>query len=296
MTFDFYHIVLYFFLYAFVGWCVEVAYHAVTFAKLINRGFLNGPWCPIYGFGMLAVLGCLTPVREQLPLLFIGGTALATGIELVGGWALYRVFRARWWDYTDEPFNLGGFVCLRFSLLWGLGAVLMVRVVHPALAVPLALLPRRVGWWLIAVTAAVFAVDFVFTVISVSGLMRDVRELEALRRLMRAPSDRLTETIGTAAMKADLAADEARLQALLAKSEWLEENEDELADLTQRAAAAANRARDRWESRRAALLAALRRERHFGRGRILAAFPRLRSELTDLLDELRTELHGAKKP
>ena len=122
----------YFFLYAFLGWCAEVAFAACKTGRLVNRGFLNGPVCPIYGFGMLAAVTALGPVRGSLPALFFGGGLLATALELVGGWALMTLFHARWWDYSDKPFNLGGYICLRFSLLWGLGVTAVMRLVDPA--------------------------------------------------------------------------------------------------------------------------------------------------------------------
>jgi len=70
--------------------------------------------CPIYGFGMLAVLVVLTPLVNSGLALYVGGVLLTTAIELVGGWALYKMYRTRWWDYSDKPFNVGGYICLEF--------------------------------------------------------------------------------------------------------------------------------------------------------------------------------------
>ena len=67
---------------------------------------------PIYGFGMILVLFFLTPLEDDLLLLYLGGVILPSALELVGGWALYKLYRTRWWDYTDKPFNIGGYVCL----------------------------------------------------------------------------------------------------------------------------------------------------------------------------------------
>ena len=119
-------LLLYFFLYAFLGWCAEVAFAAVTTRQLVNRGFLNGPQCPIYGFGMVALLVVLGPWRQNLPAVFFGSMVLATLVELVGGWLLYRLFHTRWWDYTDQRWNLGGYICPKFSLLWGLGGAVKI--------------------------------------------------------------------------------------------------------------------------------------------------------------------------
>ena len=103
-------LLLYFFLYAFLGWCAEVAFAAVTTRQLVNRGFLNGPQCPIYGFGMVALLVTLGPWRQNLPAVFFGSMVLATLVELVGGWLLYRLFHTgqhHWIAERTHPFTHG---------------------------------------------------------------------------------------------------------------------------------------------------------------------------------------------
>lgn len=144
--FSLYHILAFFLIYSCLGWCVEVVYAAATTGQLVNRGFLNGPVCPIYGFGMILVLFFLTPLEDDLLLLYLGGVILPSALELVGGWALYKLYRTRWWDYTDKPFNIGGYVCLEFSLMWGVGAMVMVKVIHPTLAALVNIIPPLVGF------------------------------------------------------------------------------------------------------------------------------------------------------
>ena len=119
MDYSVYQLLGLFLVYSFLGWCVEVTFVAVTLGQVVNRGFLNGPVCPIYGVGMLGVLLLLEPISDNILLLFFGGMLLCTAVELVGGWILEKVFHTRWWDYTDQPFNLKGYVCLGFSLMWG---------------------------------------------------------------------------------------------------------------------------------------------------------------------------------
>ena len=118
-----------FFLYGFIGWGVEVVYAAVKTHKLVNRGFLCGPICPIYGFGMVELIYSvsLIPMPDSGSMsavaIFFIGMILTTAIELVGGWALFKIYHIRWWDYSNMKFNLGGYICPQFSLLWGLGSV-----------------------------------------------------------------------------------------------------------------------------------------------------------------------------
>lgn len=113
-----YEAVLCFFIYAILGWCVEVIYATVNSGKFVNRGFLNGPYCPIYGFGVLIVVLCLSPVSGSLIPLFFGSVVLTTMLELVTGFLLEKIFHAHWWDYSNEHFQLGGYICAKFSLLW----------------------------------------------------------------------------------------------------------------------------------------------------------------------------------
>ena len=134
-----------FFIYAFIGWCVEVVFHAVSEGRFINRGFLNGPVCPIYGFGVLIVVLCLEPVKENLLFLFIGSVFLTSALEFLTGFVLERFFNDKWWDYTKEPLNFLGYVCLRFSLVWGLACVLVVDVVYPLTQRFISLISQNVG-------------------------------------------------------------------------------------------------------------------------------------------------------
>ena len=98
--FSLYQILAFFLIYSCLGWCLEVIYAAVSTGQLVNRGFLNGPVCPIYGFGMIIVLFTLSPLADNLLLLYIGGVILPSVLELAGGWdALQCSTTSRWWDY-----------------------------------------------------------------------------------------------------------------------------------------------------------------------------------------------------
>ena len=234
-----YQILAYFLVYACLGWCLEVIYAAVTTGQLVNRGFLNGPVCPIYGFGMILVLFLLTPLEHSLLLLYLGGVILPSGLELVGGWALYKLYRTRWWDYSDMPFNIGGYVCLQFSLLWGVGTLVMVKAIHPAIASLVAVVPPLAGLILMALLYAVLAADVVATAISASDLARELDALEKVADSMHAVSDAMTEILGSTAMGVDQKMDESRLQLKLAAAEA----RDSYAGLSPREAAAAMRSR-----------------------------------------------------
>ena len=217
--FSLYQILAYFLIYSCLGWCVEVIYAAVTTGELVNRGFLNGPVCPIYGFGMILVLFALTPLEHSVLLLYIGGVVLPSALELAGGWLLYKVYHTRWWDYSDYPFNIGGYICLEFCLLWGVGTLVMMKAVHPAIASLFALIPPTVGLILMLLLYLVYAADLVVTLVTAKGLVQDLETLEKVGDSIHAISDAMTDLLGNTALDADQKMDESRLQFKLAAAE-----------------------------------------------------------------------------
>lgn len=138
----------YFFLYAFAGWAAEVLFAAFRHGRFVNRGFLCGPLCPIYGIGLVLVALLLEPLGNHWVQLFLVAAALTTGVELVAGYLMEKLFHHRWWDYSAMPLNIGGYVCLPFSLLWGAACVLIEKVVHPLVVRLVAWIPHgyRMDW------------------------------------------------------------------------------------------------------------------------------------------------------
>lgn len=192
-----YNILWYFFIYAFLGWCLEVCFCSIQTGSFVNRGFLNGPVCPIYGFGMLIAGSSLAPVRDNLILLFFGGMVLASALELVGGWALKKLFHTTWWDYSDEPLNIGGYICLKFSLAWGVCVTFAVRVLHPAVAALVDHIPHVLGVVLCAVFCVLIVIDIAATVASILRLEKALGRISAVAARMRegsTPSPRASAT------------------------------------------------------------------------------------------------------
>lgn len=140
-----YYSILYFFVYGFLGWCTEVIFAAFKQHRFVNRGFLNGPICPIYGVGVTLVIACLEAFQSNLLLLYISSVILVTVLEGVTGWAMDKLFHNKWWDYSKLPFNIGGYVCLLFSLIWGVACVFIVYFVHPLIHQVLSLIPHTAG-------------------------------------------------------------------------------------------------------------------------------------------------------
>lgn len=117
--------------YSFLGWICECIYCSIPAKRFINRGFLNGPLCPVYGFGALLVIYCLTPVENSLFLLYICGMGVTSVLEYVTSWLLEVLFHTKWWDYSHYKFNIHGRVCLLNSLMFGALGVIVMKGIHP---------------------------------------------------------------------------------------------------------------------------------------------------------------------
>ena len=182
-----------FLIYGFVGWCCEVAFAAIVHGRFVNRGFLNGPICPIYGVGALAVVLLLSPLRGHLVLLFLASGLVATVIELVTGWALEKLFHTKWWDYSNYKFNYKGYICPQFSLLWGAACTVIVRWVNPGVLVLVNQMPRTVGWALACVFFTVLAVDLAVTAAGVLRLRARMDELRYVESMLQDISEVIGE-------------------------------------------------------------------------------------------------------
>ena len=175
-----YYSILYFFVYGFLGWCTEVIFAAFKQHRFVNRGFLNGPICPIYGVGVTLVIACLEAFQSNLLLLYISSVILVTVLEGVTGWAMDKLFHNKWWDYSKLPFNIGGYVCLLFSLIWGGACVFIVYFVHPLIHQVLSLIPHTAGIALIAILGIALLSDMIVTT---SAIVKFNQYLELLKHI-----------------------------------------------------------------------------------------------------------------
>lgn len=190
-----YQAVWIFIIYAFLGWCSEVAFAAVNKGKFVNRGFLNGPVCPICGVGMLIVVLCLWNLRDRPLLLFLGSALLTTALEFVTGFVLERFFHDKWWDYSDMPFNIKGYVCLKFTILWGLAASFIIGAIHRFIYMLIEKTPFVLGVMLLAVFSAAFIADFTVTLTALVKLPKKLKAMAEAERALRAVSDKIGENI-----------------------------------------------------------------------------------------------------
>lgn len=315
-----------FFVYAFLGWCTEVSFAALTSGKFVNRGFLNGPVCPIYGCGVVIVLFFLEPLRENTLLLFLGSVVLTSVLEWLTGFVLERIFHQRWWDYSNEPFNLGGYICLRFSIAWGLACLLVVDVIHPTIHWLITLIPHTLGLVLLAVFSAAMVVDLAATVRTIARINRQLTQLDELAGRIKSLSNELGESLAERVLDAAEKGGELR-DNLEDVKDALEQRRDEFQDGLEDMKDALAQRRDEFQDgledvkdalaqrrmqrqmdqfqrqeQRQQDLEELRRRLEealdrpiFGQRRLMRAFPRMRSTThTQALERLRQwmEEHG----
>ena len=127
---DLYQMAFYFMMYAFIGWIIEVVYHAVTLGKVVNRGMLNGPICPIYGFGILILIFLFRKVKNPFAL-FIGSALVTTGVELLTSYVLEYRFNMILWTYEGWPLSFQNRISAISSCLFGLMALAFIKLVKP---------------------------------------------------------------------------------------------------------------------------------------------------------------------
>lgn len=289
-----YQLLWIFFLYAFLGWCTEVSYAALRTGKFVNRGFLNGPVCPIYGCGVVVVLAGLEPLKGNFVLLFLGSVVLTSALEWATGFVLEKLFRQRWWDYSDKPFNLGGYICLEFSVMWGFACLFVVDILHPSIEFFIHLIPHTLGWVLLGLFSAAMAVDLAATVRTIAKLNRQLDQIDQLARRLKTASNEFGENLADRVLEAaeksadwkedwESAAEEwsqrrAEFQEQLAQKR--EQMEDELRQHAQERAARLQAGHDRARAELDAWREKLQTQldsRVFGQRRLMAAFPKMRS-------------------
>ena len=189
LPYPFVESLLMFFIYSFVGWVVEVVYYGITEGKFINRGFLAGPLCPVYGLGFYAAIWIFEPLRNNFFIIFFGMATACTIVELIAGVILYHTFHMRWWDYSDYKLNFRGYICLRFFIYWGIAASLGIYVLHPTVKWLIAHInsPVRIG--IVVFFSVILIADIITTIITIVGFKKKFEAMEKVVTGTKAVSD-----------------------------------------------------------------------------------------------------------
>lgn len=185
----FFHLSLYqmyflFIVWSFIGWGLEVIVLTYETGEYQNRGFLNGPICPIYGMGVLMIVTVFRPIQGNAVVLFFGSMILCTVFELLVGLLLEALFHNRWWDYSHMRFNYKGLISLPASLFWGIGCVGAIRVVNPFFIKCIGMIPVKAGLVFIFITGVMIAIDTISSVKAVNSLNDKLKQLDIISKKM----------------------------------------------------------------------------------------------------------------
>lgn len=157
--------------YSFLGWCLEILFAAFTNRKFMNRGLLNGPFCPLYGCIMVFILVFFRGLNSHPVFLFLACTVTVGVMELGAGFLMSRIFKRKWWDYSEYKYNIGGYVSIPFTLSWGIWAVLGVKFFHPLLRKFIRWMPKTVGEILLMILGFLLVCDLLVT----AGALLNIR-------------------------------------------------------------------------------------------------------------------------
>lgn len=196
-------VLAYFIIYAVGGWMLEVAYAAYREKKFVNRGMLNGPVCPIYGFGVILVLLLLEPLNNNIPVLFIASVIVCSVLEYFTGFLLEKLLNTRWWDYSDVKYNLSGYICLSFSIYWGLFCVIIVHFIQPSIARFVGIINTRLLLFMLIVAYALLLIDFAVTAQTLYKLRLKLVRMDKIAKDMKVLSNDLGYRIYERTMKVE---------------------------------------------------------------------------------------------
>lgn len=164
-------IVLFFFIYSFAGWVVELLWHSIVHKKIIEtRGVLFGPYCPIYGFGALLVLGTTYTIKDNLLLVFLAAVGLCSVLEYFTSFILEKIFNIRWWDYSEtRKLNINGRICLTASIGFGVFGIIATQWVQPFIENCISLIPDTIQIIIALVLFVVMLTDSIASMLAAWG-------------------------------------------------------------------------------------------------------------------------------
>lgn len=186
-----YQWLFFFYMYCFLGWCFESAWVSFKSKKLVNRGFMRGPFLPLYGSGAIMMLVVSMPFRDNVVLTYFAGVAGATVLEYVTGVTMEALFKVRYWDYSNQPFNFQGHICLTSSIAWGFLTILMTRVIHQPIEQFVMTIPDRALGYATAVVTIYIVIDFTLSFKAALDLRDILVRVQKLRDEMERMQRRL---------------------------------------------------------------------------------------------------------
>lgn len=169
--------VILFMLYSFIGWLMEVFVVLIPNKKFVNRGFLIGPYCPIYGYGCLLIIILLKNTLDDPLALFLKAIVICSLLEYFTSLFMEKLFNARWWDYSNKKFNINGRICLETMLPFGILACIVMYVLNPFFVSKISLLPSKALIIIAGILLVIYVVDNVISFKIISNVSKTVKKV-----------------------------------------------------------------------------------------------------------------------
>lgn len=164
-----------FFIYSFLGWVMETVNGFILTKKLVNRGFLIGPYCPVYGTGVCLLTALLSDYVDDIPIMFFMSMLICGILEYFTSYIMEKIFKARWWDYSKRKFNINGRICLETLIPFGIAGVVLVKYANPFF---LRLLEFEGLKYILLLILIVFVIDFIFSFKGILGFRKTTKQVE----------------------------------------------------------------------------------------------------------------------
>lgn len=181
-SYTWYQWLTFFYFYCFFGWIFESTYVSLRKKRFVNRGFLRLPMLPIYGTGAVMMLWVSIPFRESLFFTWLSGAIGATVLEYITGAAMEQLFKVRYWDYSDQKYNLHGYICLSSSIAWGFLTILMTHLLHKPVEHAVMAMPVLLDIVFVSVTSVIFVYDAVICTREAFAFGQSLQALKKLRQ------------------------------------------------------------------------------------------------------------------
>ncbi|MBO1871434.1 putative ABC transporter permease [Lachnoanaerobaculum sp. Marseille-Q4761] len=184
--------IAFFYIYCFLGWCFESGYATIKQRKLTNRGFLRGPYIPIYAFGAIFVLIITDNFQGSILSVYFSGLIAATVLEYITGYVMEKLFKVKYWDYSDHKFNLNGYISLSTSIAWGFLSVLLTEVLQVNVYRFVSMLTEHDLKISIAITSTVFFLDLILSIKAAFSIAKAYAALERAKLEFLEVKDKLS--------------------------------------------------------------------------------------------------------
>lgn len=203
MDYTLFNLFVYFMFYSIAGWVLESVYRSFCEKRFVNTGFLNGPFCPIYGIGTIIMLLFLKDFQKNVILLFIISFLMLSAWEYVVGVLLEKIFKTRYWDYSDHKINIKGRVCLFNSVCWGIIGVLFIKYIHPFIEKKMELVNPFILKNVVLVITILFVIDTIISIVSTINIKIALQKIEELNNQIKEKLDEV-KTLTNKEIKTEL--------------------------------------------------------------------------------------------